>query len=661
MKRKSVVVGTKKVLYPVAGLQSDVEALLQKFVDTNSIRYEDFSKLWRESNFSLVHAGRQGLREKRIFVEEAFKTILKFIQPPFSLQVRVGALYTLYGIYHSQRLNPKVRVRVPLSCWQEVVEMHQEVITHQHLDVDYIIRKMKHEGVFEFVAYPSTLSLEHLYDCDDDNVSSSAVEDNWQTESSALTALLDEESLGQLSAVHDKYHQLKCKLNQLRGGEPNTPSSSLDLIQNDVVETIVRVGQEKDAVLTSPIRAERAQNKRARRSASPDDSARKRASRIREIKNRASSARANTDSSALRYINTSPPTSQDFPSTSSQKRKRAKPTRKPSAKGSAQRNSDSDDSDEVLNVYAISPKKSELPLRTSKRKAQSYLSLAGIHDGSSDGDGMDEISEEDEYNVLADLGNASSSKRRGRASLAGGRSRKLPFSSSDKPAARTSTSAVEDNAMTSSTKEKPGEASVDEKALPKSKVKGKHVTPAKQSKPDKTPKRKSRRRDSTDDGGEAPVSTSSKLEKSVKKEPPTPPLKGVKDNNNDGIGLHQATNIEDSFPDSGRIVESCEPSGSKFKLEVDSFVAIQPTRAHHERPLVAKILSSTATHIEVLRYIGGYSTKWCEPCDDTPHDKETIPKDYVVLGDFYLTPKRKLPMRIMRELRKLYADIDKKV
>lgn len=38
MKRKSVLRGTKKILYPAAGLQSDVEALLQKFVDTNSIR-----------------------------------------------------------------------------------------------------------------------------------------------------------------------------------------------------------------------------------------------------------------------------------------------------------------------------------------------------------------------------------------------------------------------------------------------------------------------------------------------------------------------------------------------------------------------------------------------------------------------------------------------
>ena len=38
----------------------------------------------------------------------------------------------------------------------------------------------------------------------------------------------------------------------LVGGDPNTPSSSLDLIQSDVVETIVRLAQPAEITTTAP-------------------------------------------------------------------------------------------------------------------------------------------------------------------------------------------------------------------------------------------------------------------------------------------------------------------------------------------------------------------------------------------------------------------------
>jgi len=58
-----------------------------------------------------------------------------------------------------------------------------------------------------------------LYECEDDDetlVVNESVDTGWPKAISTASSLLDEDSLGQLTAVHDKYHQLKCQLNALR-------------------------------------------------------------------------------------------------------------------------------------------------------------------------------------------------------------------------------------------------------------------------------------------------------------------------------------------------------------------------------------------------------------------------------------------------------------
>uniref|UniRef100_H2ZI60 snRNA-activating protein complex subunit 1 n=1 Tax=Ciona savignyi TaxID=51511 RepID=H2ZI60_CIOSA len=149
----------RRFIFPASGLKSDVEDLLHKFVETESLRYEEFSKLWRAANFSLVHAGRAGLREKREFMDEAFKIVLKFTLPPHNLQVRVGAVYTLYALYHTQRQQPKTKVRMPIASWKDLLSLHHELAAQKHYDADYVMRSiMTKDRIFEFVAYPSPLS-----------------------------------------------------------------------------------------------------------------------------------------------------------------------------------------------------------------------------------------------------------------------------------------------------------------------------------------------------------------------------------------------------------------------------------------------------------------------------------------------------------------------
>ena len=57
---------SKKYTYsPTQGVKSDFENLLQRFTETGTVRFSNFSEIWREMNFSAYCAGRQTLREAR--------------------------------------------------------------------------------------------------------------------------------------------------------------------------------------------------------------------------------------------------------------------------------------------------------------------------------------------------------------------------------------------------------------------------------------------------------------------------------------------------------------------------------------------------------------------------------------------------------------------
>jgi len=72
---------------PMTGVQTDFLALLKKFVDSGSVRYEKFAEIWRASKMILIFSGRQSdaeVREVRINL--------------FSLMVMKCVLYTLSNI-----------------------------------------------------------------------------------------------------------------------------------------------------------------------------------------------------------------------------------------------------------------------------------------------------------------------------------------------------------------------------------------------------------------------------------------------------------------------------------------------------------------------------------------------------------------------------------
>ncbi|KAL5007299.1 hypothetical protein ScPMuIL_016105 [Solemya velum] len=201
---------------PLSGVRTDFENLLQKFALTETVRYEKFSEIWREMKMSLLCSGRQDDREVREFMEECIQIAKQFFLPPSSFQTRVGALYLLYGLYMTQPCLVRVKIRVTVQEWMNILMFQSEAAQQNHLDVDYIFHYLRFQKAFHFVATSS-----EVYPLGRD----------------PNDKLFTPEVFDQLSAVNDQYHEMKV---ELAGTDSHQPDSSLNVIQPNIVQNITR-------------------------------------------------------------------------------------------------------------------------------------------------------------------------------------------------------------------------------------------------------------------------------------------------------------------------------------------------------------------------------------------------------------------------------------
>lgn len=123
-------------------LTEDVEELLGRFQQTDSVRYEVFSAIWRDMGFSDVFVGINSMTVMKRFCRICMTTALKYFLPPYSYQIRVGGLYLMFGFYQTQLASPPVTVRLPLKDWPHVQTFLRDTVDSGHLDVVYIYQKL---------------------------------------------------------------------------------------------------------------------------------------------------------------------------------------------------------------------------------------------------------------------------------------------------------------------------------------------------------------------------------------------------------------------------------------------------------------------------------------------------------------------------------------
>lgn len=205
-------------------VKADCEQLLSRFQQTESVRFQVFTNIWREMKFSEIFFGNVG-REKRQFSRLVLDSASSFFLPPFSFQIRVGGLYLLYSLYHSQTASPKEQIRLALKDWEEVQTFEKDAVDAQHLDVVYILQRLMFHKAFYFTAMPNLLFFNKKR-----KMERSALCEEFIERASRPQELINIGMLEELSNVHELYEKLKTKVSFT-----SEKASSVNLLRKDLV------------------------------------------------------------------------------------------------------------------------------------------------------------------------------------------------------------------------------------------------------------------------------------------------------------------------------------------------------------------------------------------------------------------------------------------
>ncbi|XP_076439443.1 uncharacterized protein LOC143279135 isoform X2 [Babylonia areolata] len=210
---------------PATGIQSDFEKVLTSFVETKSVRYEDFAKIWREKKLSMICAGRQTDREAVEFMEECLKVAVRMFLPPYGFQARVGALYLLYGLYLTQPCLPKVKIRLMRDDWEQVKSLQEELTRQSHHDTNFILQKLLLDGAFYFCAASQEARSRYSQTEEANKGTVEVLREDRQR----IDDLFTDETLEQMNMIHGRYHQQKVRV---AGPDASRPDRSLDVLHD---------------------------------------------------------------------------------------------------------------------------------------------------------------------------------------------------------------------------------------------------------------------------------------------------------------------------------------------------------------------------------------------------------------------------------------------
>uniref|UniRef100_A0A8C3V6H4 Small nuclear RNA activating complex polypeptide 1 n=2 Tax=Catharus ustulatus TaxID=91951 RepID=A0A8C3V6H4_CATUS len=213
----------------VPGLKEDCEELLGAFQRADTVRFERFAELWRERRFHSVFHGRVRALERNKLTKKTLDFAQQYFLPPYSFQIRVGALYLLYGLYNAQLCRPKQKIRIALKDWPEIQKFQLDLLDSQHYDATYIFRKLRLARAFHFTAMPKLLTYRHKKKTGEHHF-----REEFKDPSNRVNTLISNDVLEELMNIHYHYHKMKCAIS----ADKSQPDKSLSLIKDDFVANL---------------------------------------------------------------------------------------------------------------------------------------------------------------------------------------------------------------------------------------------------------------------------------------------------------------------------------------------------------------------------------------------------------------------------------------
>lgn len=212
-----------------AGVQTDVDALMKKFVEKKSIRYEEFAKIWKEMKFSSIFLLKDNERELLMFTRECFTIAMNLWTINYSFQEQVTGLYLLYGFYVKQSLNPPVKIRITLEQWKQLRDIFSIATREHHLDICFILRRLQLMNAFHFVATPTMMGPKSSLRLN--GISEVQETSHLDDVMIPLHELKNCGHLEQLQAIHEHYTKMK-------EAQSNESVQTLNIVSGDIYEEI---------------------------------------------------------------------------------------------------------------------------------------------------------------------------------------------------------------------------------------------------------------------------------------------------------------------------------------------------------------------------------------------------------------------------------------
>lgn len=120
--------------------RTDCQTLITRFELSYNIHFQNFCEIWKEMQFGLVFFYHPSEASLTVFCEDALCTTKQFLVNASSLKERIGALYLIYGVYY--KIPVKLKIRMTLSDWSCLMELHNEIKKEEYLDANYILCKL---------------------------------------------------------------------------------------------------------------------------------------------------------------------------------------------------------------------------------------------------------------------------------------------------------------------------------------------------------------------------------------------------------------------------------------------------------------------------------------------------------------------------------------
>ncbi|KAK2578620.1 hypothetical protein KPH14_010757 [Odynerus spinipes] len=225
--------------YVSAGFQEDCAKLINRFEQAEDVRFQTFSEIWKDLKFSLIFKGKRTTADLMEFCEDILYISKQYL---FSTRFkeRICGLYLLYGIYYKMPFT-LFKIRIKLTDWHSIMELHNQIKEGEHLDANYILSKLIVDNAFQHCLFDLDFSFERGFR------EKTTRSDNPYSFLTPLKNITEKNQLfAKISALSNIYQQSKSE-----ASTSNTRNCNLNLFNhnfvNDIINDIHKLEKDRQA------------------------------------------------------------------------------------------------------------------------------------------------------------------------------------------------------------------------------------------------------------------------------------------------------------------------------------------------------------------------------------------------------------------------------